>query len=142
MLISVSRPASSPPVLRTPKAFCIAFSNGGSTVGPNYFSQGDFLFSKRANRGLSAGGASTMATNRRNASSLRLNWVLSSNTDSASRQAASRMKSERLRPCASAARSISAFWLGVTRRRMLSALNRLDSGTVVLNVFSSLCAHN
>src|SRR4029077_11016491 len=90
-------------------------------------SHGAAVRSSRRNRGLAAGGRSSIDKKRLKSSAGKEKYRRSSKTASASRQAVSSMKSERLRLSAVAARSISAFWLRVTRRlmfwlRVLSAL--------------------
>src|SRR5215469_2197838 len=69
---------------------------------------------------------------------------------SASRHAVSNMKSERLRPKACAARSISDFWIRLTRRLMFSPRLLLDfvigsgmmSSYYCIHVeYTPLCAH-
>src|SRR5438067_5927250 len=63
-----------------------------------HFSQCGLFSSRRRRRGLGAGDLSSTPTKRRNSSAPNRKYLLSSNTASASRDAASSMNSERFRP--------------------------------------------
>src|SRR5208337_2329784 len=89
--------------------------------GHCYCSQGAFVFSSRRSLALLTGGLSNMDVNRLNSSLDKAKYRRSSRTASASRQAVSSMKSERFRPSASAARSMSVFWRRLARRLMFSS---------------------
>src|SRR5947207_1889848 len=82
--------------------------------------QGDFLLSNRRRFELLAGRLSSMAVNCSKAFSESQKYRRSSKTLSASRHAVSSMKSDRLRPSASAARSINAFCFRLARKLIVS----------------------
>ena len=115
---------------------------GEQDVFTFYLSHGALVLNRRSRRGLDAGDLSSMFRNRLNSVSDKTKYRRSSNTDSAAWQAASSMKSERLRPSAVAARSINAFWLRLTRRLIFSARSLRDSVAVLISVFPLLSSQS
>lgn len=105
-----------------------------------HVSHGARACSSRSSFGLLAGGLSSMAVNRLKASGESSKNRRSSRTASASRQTVSSMKSDRLLPNASAARSIKPFCFRLARRLIVS-LCRVVGRVLVFTVWAS-CKRN